>query len=682
MWLWSDFPDFAAWLGREEDLTIPYDGLCFIRSIQKALCSDYGLDWLLENIKCDIMCEVTKNAKKYMVFHENEEYKVITFTHDYLTNGQFTQSVVDVVIPATAYALKVNLYIYCKKGANILLIPNMSPGSNLDVYLRYDHQGGEYHGADHYTPLLLKNPGSTALAQSIVSKNTPVQSVATTCSPSCTSSIVQARHAPGVNVSALCSSATSSSVSSPPGVAVPNVPSVHSQIPVHCTFSSANVSSVAGNTFDKSSSQSLDCENITTDDDTTSGKKTVNIEMRENQKNSGQRQEDDRNDDEAIVSDIVNGCAEDEEGYYFDEYGMGLTGSSLKVAPSERPNIPIVSTAEELMSFEAFAEIERDGPFQPSQEDSDIEPEPPLSQSTSQLTNSASSDEEINKIPEKQRKTSRLKKRKWSKNKMPYAKCLNMEVEMLDSIPWDVDGDHRFRVFCDVDNWVDKAKDGRWYKLNSSSRKGLNGFHKMGTCQGSILCQNIGCPKLQSEGVINSNPNDFQLEYGCYICKSCSYYAVQIHCGCKKLVEYDIDAKELTVWYEGDHNCTPKPDMNAMKNFFNALPLKSSLRLTHTELRNDCMRYFMSTGQYDKAMEVALMLNNPQLIERMRFIQPGANISNYAEDLAVTFSCIDDIKKEMDKFDKYFIWAYNCGKTNGGDTYIYLKHRNTIWRQL
>ena len=102
------------------------------------------------------------------------------------------------------------------------------------------------------------------------------------------------------------------------------------------------------------------------DDDTTSGKKTVNIEMRENQKNSGQRQEDDRNNDEAIVLDIVNGCAEDEEGYYFDEYGMGLTGSSSKVAPSERPNIPIVSTAEELMSFEVFAEIERDGPFQPS----------------------------------------------------------------------------------------------------------------------------------------------------------------------------------------------------------------------------------------------------------------------------------------------------------------------------
>ena len=243
------------------------------------------------------------------------------------------------------------------------------------------------------------------------------------------------------------SSATSSSVSSPPGVAVPNLPSVHSQIPVHHTFSSANVSSVAGNTFDKSSSQSLDCENITTDDDTTSGKKTVNIEMRENQKNSRQRQEDDRNNDEAIVSDIVNGCAEDEEGYYFDEYGMGLTGSSSKVAPSERPNIPIVSTAEELMSFEAFAEIERDGPFQPSQEDSDIEPEPPLSQSTSQFTNSASSDEEINKIPEKQRKTSRPKKRKWSKNKMPYAKCLNMEVEMVDSIPWDVDGDHRFQSF-------------------------------------------------------------------------------------------------------------------------------------------------------------------------------------------------------------------------------------------
>ena len=65
------------------------------------------------------------------------------------------------------------------------------------------------------------------------------------------------------------------------------------------------------------------------------------------------------------------------------------------------------------------------------------------------------------------------------------------------------------------------------------------------------------------------------------------------------------------------------------------------------------------------------MLKDPHLIEKMRFLQPGCNISNYAEDIAVAFSCIGDIKKERDKYDKYFVWKYNCGKTNGGDTFIF-----------
>ena len=59
------------------------------------------------------MEEVTKNAKTYMQFHDNIEHKVITSTHDYLSTGRFTDSVVDVVVPATAQALRINLFIYC-----------------------------------------------------------------------------------------------------------------------------------------------------------------------------------------------------------------------------------------------------------------------------------------------------------------------------------------------------------------------------------------------------------------------------------------------------------------------------------------------------------------------------------------------------------------------------------------
>ena len=152
-WSWKKFGEFANFLGRDEEDVDP-NGLCFLNSIEKCVNNDYGLKWSLDNMKDDIMREVTKNAKKYMEFHENVEYKVITSTHAYLESGHFTDSVVDVVIPAAAAALKINLYIYCKDGEGILLLPNMCPESTIDVYLRYYHAGGRYHGADHYTALI------------------------------------------------------------------------------------------------------------------------------------------------------------------------------------------------------------------------------------------------------------------------------------------------------------------------------------------------------------------------------------------------------------------------------------------------------------------------------------------------------------------------------------------------
>ena len=186
-WSWKKFGEFANFLGREEEDVDP-NGLCFLNSIEKCVNNDYSLKWSLNNMKDDIMQEVMKNAKKYMEFHENVEYKVITSTHAYLESGHFTDSVVDVVIPATAAVLKINLYIYCKDGEGILLLPNMCPESTIDVYLRYYHAGGKYHGADHYTAFihrkrLVRKVHSLPSGPS-VSSFSPAPAVASTSKPS------------------------------------------------------------------------------------------------------------------------------------------------------------------------------------------------------------------------------------------------------------------------------------------------------------------------------------------------------------------------------------------------------------------------------------------------------------------------------------------------------------------
>ena len=242
---------------------------------------------------------------------------------------------------------------------------------------------------------------------------------------------------------------------------------------------------------------------------------------------------------------------------------------------------------------------------------------------------------------------------------------------MVDVIPWDVDSDHHFKLQCDADNWIERQKDGRWYKMNSVSRKGLNGTRKVGSCQGSRICHNVDCLKLQSEGICNINPKDFTFENGAYICRSCGYYAVQIFCGCHKVTEFDKEKNELDVWYEGSHNCTLKPDVINKHNYFETLPLRRDLWLTPTELRNDCVHFFMTTKQYKKALEVTRMLNNRDELERMRFLQPGGKVTHYCSDIKEAFEIIKQLKKELDPLDKYWIYAFNCGETSSADSYVF-----------
>ena len=316
-----------------------------------------------------------------------------------------------------------------------------------------------------------------------------------------------------------------------------------------------------------------------------------------------------------------------------------------------------------------------------SQEDSDVEAEPDPQLAKLQMlenlqgTNADTSDEEINNLPEEFNIIARPKRRKWAKIQSNHDKCMKMVPEMVDAIPWDVDGDHIFQIFCEEDEYIDKYRDGRWYKMNTTHIKGFNGHRKTGECEGSILCMNLRCSKLQTEGVVNCV--DFRKEIGCQVCRCCRFFAVQKYCGCTKMVEYNNDTKELTMWYEGKHICTPKPDTKSMKNYFDTLPFKSSLWLTPTVLKNDCMQFFLSTGQIDKAMEVACMLKDP--IEKMCFKQlgGGGNISNYAEDIAVAFSCVGDIKKELDKYDRYFTFHYF---TNGGGRHLHLQDVQTPLR--
>ena len=84
---------------------------------------------------------------------------------------------------------------------------------------------------------------------------------------------------------------------------------------------------------------------------------------------------DDTND-EAIVKDIIAGCAEDKNDFFFDELGSPLTNTSTKVPPVEHPEPPPSISSEDIYSFEVFAGPQQDPFFIESKEQSDVEIEP------------------------------------------------------------------------------------------------------------------------------------------------------------------------------------------------------------------------------------------------------------------------------------------------------------------
>ena len=130
-----------------------------------------------QQLKTLIMSEVHKNAEKYKHLYSGDAMKVIVSTFEYLKYRTFTANVVDIVIPCTADALKINLFIYThgSAGKTILLSHLCKTGSDIDIYLKYDRLGGNYHGADHYMPLVML-PG---MFSSTLSTNPPITTVYT-----------------------------------------------------------------------------------------------------------------------------------------------------------------------------------------------------------------------------------------------------------------------------------------------------------------------------------------------------------------------------------------------------------------------------------------------------------------------------------------------------------------------
>ena len=69
----------------------------------------------------------------------------------------------------------------------------------------------------------------------------------------------------------------------------------------------------------------------------------------------------------------------------------------------------------------------------------------------------------------------------------------NIQPEEVEYIPGDIDGMRLYRIQATKQNWTRLTRDLHYFTMTSSSKAEYHGKWKIGTCQGSWVCQNTKC---------------------------------------------------------------------------------------------------------------------------------------------------------------------------------------------
>ena len=182
----------------------------------------------------------------------------------------------------------------------------------------------------------------------------------------------------------------------------------------------------------------------------------------------------------------------------------------------------------------------------------------------------------------------------------PFAK---MVPEVVETIPADINGKRFYMIDLEEgDNYTKKYKDGRYFAMHTSRRKGFRGVRKVGTCKGNFECVNNGCNFYIESGKRNSH--QFTTIGAHKFCFTCNSMAVRKNCSAVKCIEYNKSAHLLEVFHLGEHTCEPKPLAKEDDDKF----LEENIRKFGTTLgpkelakvkMSEELRNQMSTGQYD-----------------------------------------------------------------------------------
>ena len=240
----------------------------------------------------------------------------------------------------------------------------------------------------------------------------------------------------------------------------------------------------------------------------------------------------------------------------------------------------------------------------------------------------------------------------------------NVKPKRCNFLPQNLDGNKYYKVKCTIKNYSKKTSDRRWFYLRTSSKAGLNGIRKVGTCKGSWQCTNTSCSFLKTE----NKPNTWHFDYrgGSRACYSCGTYAQQIPCGARKLVQMAYGCEYAEVYHIGKHNCTLQPELMSDIDYTSRW-VQRYPGISYKELKSAVIQHLLDTGNPEEAEKAAYRITT-QAYRKVKRDMAVDTPEQHVETQSL--EAVAELKKGSDLIDPLHIYKINSKVMNNQPDFV------------
>ena len=251
-----------------------------------------------------------------------------------------------------------------------------------------------------------------------------------------------------------------------------------------------------------------------------------------------------------------------------------------------------------------------------------------------------------------------------------------MIPDVVAQIPHDINGLKYYAIDIPEDQtFFSRYRDGRYFDMNSSTRKGFRGVRRIGGCRGNFICTNKDCAYLIENGKENQHQfttigkNKF-----CYVCNGIVY---RRPCGAVKMIEYHVTMRLLEVYHQGEHTCQVKPETTIHDKAIEESIKRYGVRVTPKEIAQmrmtEELKKQFDSGEHDMNKIVDI---GSQFTDRKRISNIKARIQNEMKSEKHSMAAVGELKTCTDTSDNYLIYkVYDQNMAGCGKSFVFKSSR-------